>query len=230
MFFFMTFASSDIIQAGIRLALQAHTLRLFDDIRLYSDTDLRKDKPFWDKHQEFILSNKRGYGYWIWKPYLIQKHLAQMSDGDVLLYLDAGCELDTRKREMLESYLPIVRRDKLVVTGSHRPEILWTKADLSFIWPLDATEQIQSGIIMLQVCKETRKLIKEWYEYACSYHLINDDPSHHPNHPEFQEHRHDQSILSLLAKRYKLYSRTSLEPAIEILRNKTGESRIIQGS
>jgi hypothetical protein len=38
----------------------------------------------------------------------------------------------------------------------------------------------------------------------CNYHLIDDTPSKSPNFTEFIEHRHDQSILSLLTKLYDM--------------------------
>ena len=35
---------------------------------------------------------------------------------------------------------------------------------------------------------------------------ITDVSSQEPNHEEFKEHRHDQSIFSLLTKKYNIYS------------------------
>jgi hypothetical protein len=44
------------------------------------------------------------------------------------------------------------------------------------------------------------------------YHYITDEPSkHQPNWPHFMEHRHDQSILSVLIK-------TKLRSKVKILR------------
>ena len=53
---------------------------------------------FWNNHSEFILANKRGYGYWLWKPYLIMKTLEQMNDNDILVYADCGCEIESNKK------------------------------------------------------------------------------------------------------------------------------------
>jgi hypothetical protein len=54
---------------------------LFD----YCPPELQQDSAFWQKHGDFILSNPRGYGYWIWKSYLIQQKLLEIPDGDILL-------------------------------------------------------------------------------------------------------------------------------------------------
>ncbi len=32
---------------------------------------------FWKKHGTFIESNPRGYGYWLWKPFIIKETLQQ---------------------------------------------------------------------------------------------------------------------------------------------------------
>jgi hypothetical protein len=58
-----------------RIYNQAKHFSLFDEIVCYDENDLKKDAVFWNKHHNFIENNPRGYGYWIWKPYLIQKKL-----------------------------------------------------------------------------------------------------------------------------------------------------------
>jgi len=66
---------------------------MFNKIISYNDKDLNNDEEFWKKHGNFIENNKRGNGYWIWKPYIIMKNLDLMNDNDILLYLDCGCEV-----------------------------------------------------------------------------------------------------------------------------------------
>jgi len=72
------------------------------------------------------------------------------------------------------------------------------------------TRQRQAGTLLFLVCKETRQLINEWYELACDYHNIDDSPSISENLIGFREHRHDQSIFSLLSKKYNLFSNHNL--------------------
>jgi len=67
----------------------------------FTDLDLQNDTDFWNKHSDFILSNRRGFGYWIWKSYLIMKTMEKMEENDVLLYLDAGCEINMSEKEFL---------------------------------------------------------------------------------------------------------------------------------
>ena len=76
---FITFGShSNYIDAGNRLLAQAKSLNLFTNNILYTGDTLKNDKLFWDKHSNFVNNNKRGYGYWLWKSYLIKKTMEQI--------------------------------------------------------------------------------------------------------------------------------------------------------
>ena len=70
--------------------------------------------------------------------------------------------------------------------------------------------------------------INEWYQIAQNYNLIDESPSKNKEYPEFNQNRYDQSIFSLLMKKYYLYDRKNLiGKAIELSRNRTGKSWII---
>src|SRR6266568_1851483 len=60
---------------------------LFDEVISYSPLDI--DKNFLDKNKN-VLKQKRGNGYWLWKPYFIKRGLETLKDGDFLFYCDSG--------------------------------------------------------------------------------------------------------------------------------------------
>ena len=60
---------------------------LFDEVISYSPSDI--DPNFFKKNRK-ILVQKKGNGYWLWKPYLIKKTLESMKYGDFLFYCDSG--------------------------------------------------------------------------------------------------------------------------------------------
>ena len=228
---FITFGSHDnYMKAAERLITQAKTMNVFTDMILYTPDHLKNDLEFWTKHGTFITENKRGYGYWLWKSFLVKKTMGSMRNGDILLYLDCGCELSpTKRNELLES-IEIVKKDKIVGTYVCL-ERDWTKMDL--IRLLDVyhekylhTQQHQAGALLFLVCDETRELVNRWYEVASDYHNIDDSPSILENLYNFQEHRHDQSIFSLLTKKYNMYSKNTLDTFVFYLRNISGDSRI----
>jgi len=111
-------------------------------------------------------------------------------------------------------------------------EIHWNKHDLleylriSLDDPMLLTNQIQSGTILLIKNSINMQIMNEWYTIANHYHLIDDSPSILPNSVMFREHRHDQSIFSLLIKKHQVLSKTTLEKAIHIIRNRSGISQL----
>jgi hypothetical protein len=159
------------------------------------------------------------------------KAMQNMKDGDYLLYLDCGCEVDARQKDYLAYCFETARHAGIVATMNSM-EHSWNKMDL--ILHLNAFDnryinapQRQAGAILFCVNESTRQLVQKWYETGCNYHLIDDSPSTHPNLSSFKEHRHDQSIFSLLTKKYELFSNVNLTGnCIKYIRNKTGASLI----
>ena len=73
--------------------------------------------------------------------------------------------------------------------------------------------QYQAGIIFIRKELKMVSLIQSWLDvYSDDFHLADDTSSHSLNEPGFVEHRHDQSIFSLLLKRYG----TSAIPAKDV--------------
>ena len=58
-----------------------------DRVYMYSVSDI--DPEFREKNRH-ILSQPRGNGYWLWKPYFIARTLRLLQEGDYLVYCDAG--------------------------------------------------------------------------------------------------------------------------------------------
>jgi len=237
--YFLTFGGGgqNYIDAAFRLSNQIKKLELFDSIIIKTDLDLKKDSNFWSQHGNFISNNKRGYGFWLWKPYIILRLMEQMEDGDILLYLDSGCEVDYRSKQNFISLFEQVKKDYIIGTHGLKNgwwEKEWNKIDILIHMGMLNDDilnsaQRQAGTNMYLKCEKTVDLVKEWYEIAASYnyHLIDDSPSISPNLPSFKEHRHDQSIFSLLTKKHDLYSKThDIESIISHYRNTTGYSRI----
>lgn len=230
---FITFGShGNYVDAGNRLIHQAKQLNIFTETILYTSEYLQNDPEFWSRHSDFITTNRRGFGYWLWKSYITKKTMETMADGDILLYLDCGCELDLNRKENLLKCIHVVKTDKIVGTkvNAHL-ERRWNKMDL--IKKLDMnkneylnTDQRQGGTNLFLVCEETRLLVNEWYDVCCEYNNINDSPSVIPNARDFRAHRHDQSVFSLLTKKYNIFSKTTLDNAIYVYRNLTGVTKI----
>lgn len=187
---------------------QAKGSDFFDEVAVYKFDQLPFD--FRRKHGDFIRSNARGFGYWIWKPVVIAETLMGAGLDDVVVYLDAGFTLNPGGRRRFTEYLEMTRDScygmlsfQNIFTESH-----WTKADLALRLGLGVehthmkTSQLGSGFLMLTPSLENIEIINAWQSIAVeeNYHYSDDSPSILPNHPDFREHRHDQSIASMLRK------------------------------
>jgi hypothetical protein len=193
-----------------RLTNEIKQTNTFDEVIGYTDADLKNDSEFWSKNGDFVSKNKRGYGYWIWKPFLILKTLNAMKDGDLLVYLDAGCEVvnNDQTSELLNNFFEQCDKYNILYTTTGETEKKWMKMDLykRLEFTNDTamnTTQHQATAIIVKKTELTVKFINEWYDIACDHHFIDDSPSISENDKTFSEHRHDQSIFSLLIKTEK---------------------------
>ena len=241
---FLTFGggSQNYVDAVDRIVSQANSLNLFDSIYGFKESDLRTDQHFWNNHGQFILGNSRGFGHWIWKPYLIKQIIDKANKGDIIVYCDSGNEFDVRKRNQIKELIEKTKKEQLIATypsetrTPYLDDIRWNKQEvisyfnLSFDSPILYTNQLQANPIL--ICKNdfTTAFIYEWYK-ICSenYHLI-DDSITVPQHKEYIQNRHDQSVFSLLAKQYNLISTTVARDVIETNRNRSGYSEFEEGS
>jgi hypothetical protein len=205
--YFVSFGNEMYTNSRIRIKNEVESLNLIDNIKIYTEHDLFNIPEFWDKHKTFILSNKRGYGYWIWKSYLTLKTMTEMNDNDILIYADAGCEISLQLKDYMKHIIEIAKTTEsgIVSIELNCIEKMFTKEDLFKYLDCDNlknTNQLHATFFFIRKCEHTMNIIKEWYRISSIYSLIDDTPSILPNSNIFYEHRHDQSIFSLLRKKY----------------------------
>lgn len=216
----LTFADSRMNRALQRVHSQANAMRVYDFIILANEFNL--EIKFREKFEKLLSPEVRGYGYWIWKAQIILQTLEQMDEGDLMHYMDAGCHLNECGRERLLEYFKIVNNSNIGILGFqatppdfHRPDVVlpdlseykWCKGDLLDHLNVRNSEHIinsqsiGAGVILIKKCEHSVRIIKEWLNVSTTnIGLINDSPSISKNHDNFVEHRHDQSIFSLLCK------------------------------
>lgn len=190
-----------------RIILQAKAFNKFDEIIAYGPKDF--DETFKNTHNTFILNNSRGYGYWIWKSYFVKKTFDILRDNDILIYCDAGCQINNQCSDVFNEYINKVNTSEfgnLSFQMEHIEE-RWTKKDLFHALDINDEKHHKSGqlhatFFIMRKCPISITIINLWYEFTQNYHLIDNSPSIIPNVPDFEEHRNDQSILSLLRKKY----------------------------
>lgn len=208
-YFGLTFSDEKHIKTRQRYVDEMKSKNIFFKVFSCGPEDL--DEDFLERHKEFILKNLRGYGYWIWKPYIILKVLQQMEDGDILVYGDAGNEMIGTTKECLEKFNMVkhVKHETKIIAGRTHRMFRYVKTDVYFRVKWYALfyaykEMIESGRIVIEKNEKTLHFVKEWLDLCQNdYRNINDSPSRLPNYFNFVEHRHDQSVLSILFHMYK---------------------------
>lgn len=202
--------SEKYVKAVERLREQAIRMNVFSSISIYTHKDLTDFV-----HKEFMDNNPRGYGYWIWKAYIIEKTLRQLPEGDLLMYLDAGCELNHYGKRRLFELIPTVLYKKIIGTHSISNDITYTKKATRDAIKCDQTlwskNHMQAGYLFMCNCSEIRELMHDWNYWNSHYELINDNLEGGFDYG-FIEHRHDQSIFNLLVKSRGLHNYDA-EPA-----------------
>lgn len=164
------------------------------------------DAMFKEKN-EAIWNNKRGCGYWIWKPYITQKTLKNINEGDCLLYMDSGaCVMDD-----IHILTDIMVRDNIdiMLFCLHSLEKYYSKRDAFVLLDCDKSEfaetpQRCASYFLLRKSDKSVQFVNEWLDYAQDKRIITneDNVMGLPNYEGFVENRHDQTILSLLSKKW----------------------------
>ncbi len=177
-----------------------------DSVIGYSPNDLGAD--FVEANKD-ILSYSRGAGYWIWKPYIMLKTLDKMSEGEYLIYTDAGMIYVDRIRTLIRQ----MERDNqdIFLSYGFAPCKDWTKRDAFILMDCDTDDahnsiMVSGGYVIVRKTDSSVSFIKEWQRYCNDIRIVSDEPNrcNKPNLSGFVENRHDQSILSLLAYKYKI--------------------------
>jgi hypothetical protein len=217
---FITFGAGNInyYNAVRRICHQAQQFNMFKTIYGFTDENLKHDeefKDFWSKHGDFITKNPRGFGYWIWKMVIILNVMSRenIAEGDIILFADAGCELNIRGRhKMLEYIKHVMTHDILAFRMDHHVEKKWTKIDLlehANVSDEDRNSgQIIGTTLFMKKTSKNIEILKEVIELTLhdNYRLVNDSPCVFPNDSVFIEHRHDQSCLSITLKKHKAFT------------------------
>ena len=208
---FITFATPDFMVFAEENVKSALSIGGFDTAKIYTIDDI--DTYFKAKNSH-ILNQTRGSGYWIWKPYIIFKKLLEMDDNDILCYNDSKYIWKTNVRKLENDILS--NKNIGVYTnkpnGENNIEKQWTKGDAFLLMnipnnsygnSIKNSPQAWAGLILLRKSFNPIRFISEWLTYNQDHRIATDSQSILvKNDRLFVENRHDQTILSLLCKKW----------------------------
>lgn len=191
-----------------RLGKQAKDSQLFSNVIILNEKSLRvMISEMYTDHGKFITENRRGHGYWLWKPWILHHILKnELPDGHTLVYLDGGCELNLTVSSVsrFSEYLLLTQLDGLLAFQLNDKLADWCKMDLlvetRLIDRARDIKVVQAGVIMLAKTVQNEQMLAQWKNLAFknSYRFLDDSPSEKANQRGFIEHRHDQAIWTVL--------------------------------
>jgi len=196
----VSYATANLSQAARFLRRSAGRYGL--DTHIYGPespvvADLRQRYPA-------IMSAKRGAGYWLWKPFIILDAMSSVPDGTPVLYTDIALTFvaDPSPLLALAEQHPV----SLFGMSSGQPATAWTKRDCFIELDADTPEfwnlpQLWAGMQLYRAGPEARTFLHKLCKAMTNEAALTDQPNIYglPDLPTFRDHRHDQSILTILA-------------------------------
>lgn len=180
--------------------------------------DELKKTPFWAEN-EATLTQSRGAGYWLWKPHLIRESLRTLGEDDILIYSDAGRGLkyqnnyfDTYPGTLASIVQKLPKGYLAGYTSDWMTQARFTKADCFALMNADTPEmhnapQVATTWSLWRPTPEALDFVDEWLRYCCDPRVLTDldNQTDAKAQWDFQDHRHDQSIASILAHRNRAH-------------------------
>lgn len=210
---FIAYADEALAYSLKRIGRQARRLKIFDEVILYTPADLSDEL-----RAHPLMQHRRGGGYWLWKPWLIEKTLREHAPGDIVVYVDAGSTLRKspewdRLFGLMEQYDTLCFQYEETVPefarwGSASTKIkYWTKKSL-----LNYLDQYFQDTAYRENCKimggllfmknPDNSLLRNWLDISLNHPELIVDPTPEEmkdQEPGFAYHKHEQSIITALA-------------------------------
>lgn len=214
----ISFASSDFKYGNNRFLRSQQNLvdtakQQFDGYISFLPENI--DVEFFNKHKH-IFDQKSGFGFFLWKPYIIHKALKHLNENDVLFYVDSGNSIVSNLTPLFE-YLKNDNKGIILFdnrdgapAGTIWKNSQWTKYDcFKKMNCLDSKyvngNQVNASYVLLRKNKFVCEFINEFLQYCCDEEILTDLSNRYgSNFSDFTWHRWDQSVLSLLAIKYSI--------------------------
>ena len=146
-------------------------------------------------------NTERGFGLWTWKPMIILHELKKLKANEVLFYIDAGDLFLPNIVDVYQSQLASQPCLLFEGGGSIRE---YTKRSTLEAFGMDGfrnrnRRMIEAGVSFWKNNSESLDILTKWQESCQNFSLISDPALGESQFSNFIAHRHDQSILTLLA-------------------------------
>ena len=188
---------------GSKVRACRHAIRYgrFDECYAFNSSII--DSKFMARNKK-ILKTKRGAGLWLWKPYIINKTLHELKDGEYLVYTDAGVKFTSPVHPalaLMEAHDATMRGAFIVSVGLWHS--WWCKRDAFVRQGCDEprcheARQVDGAYSVWRRGPHALEVVGAWLRDAQDHQTLSDARNIHglPNLPRFRAHRHDQAVLT----------------------------------
>ena len=206
MIYFFTYGDEKFANTKKRIESEALNSGFFDEVKIYSREDL--DKDFIERTKPYI--DIRG-GFWMWKAFLMKKTIDRMQMDDICVYIDAGCTVNPNGKQRFLEYLDLIKDESGILSFrlDGFDEDQWTTEKIFENFEIEVDSEIRksghimSTMIIFRKCERTIKLLNDFYGLALEKPvLFSDTFNYFGNSETFKDNRYDQSIFSVMRKKY----------------------------
>jgi len=149
-----------------------------------------------------IMKQRRGAGYWLWKPYILLDTIDSVEEDTIIIYTDAGQRYVADPSPLVA----LAAKKDVVLFHSDHPQRIWTKRDCFVLMQADVpqywdAQQLDASIQIYRAGAKARGFLLELQNLMRDPRILCDGPNTCglPNFEGFRDHRHDQSITTILA-------------------------------
>ena len=209
---FVCFATTNLKYARDQLVADAQGLGVFSKIEVWDEERLAAQPEYQSLPDR--LKSGRGHGFFWWKPFIIRKAVDESKLGDLVFYSDCG-RYDGGFRLGAGAKYLIERFHQTGFTGVEVPQFgpakLWTRVECFSgsgcdILKFGDLPQVQATFTLWKNTPINNRALAEW-ESACRNPIWVADPVGDELINQllcFKEHRHDQSLLTLITRKHSL--------------------------
>lgn len=206
----VTFATQSWSSASERFVAQASKLDVFDEVIVFSEEDLKNKTSFYQDNGELLGKGAIGYGYYIWKYYILD-YILNNSNLDYIVYLDIGTEIivNPESRKTLMRMIKRLQNYDMIATYSTGDEETVTHCDvIDYLNPnARKSDNIAAGIMLIKKSEISNFFIKNIKEtlIANNYSVINMSYRDQCCEKWSGHNFGDQQIFSCLFKKQKTF-------------------------
>ena len=142
-------------------------------------------------------------------------YLDKLNDNDILVYIDSGCIINKNNKKEFDRYIEIVKNHTTGILGFQYTNLFYQEKKwniqevFDYFNVKDNTDildspQIWAGLQIIHKKPKSIEIINKWYNVIENNILLFTDNYSKKQKEYFRDHRHDQSIQSVIKKIYNV--------------------------